>query len=107
MATELEPDPNRVRTRVGNANMHPGTAAKNALRVRNPPRDPEVIHQEKVDKALKKAAKQKAVEENKAKEDSAARFVEEYRARKDTEALNESATIPRQKLKGQSILEPT
>jgi hypothetical protein len=98
-----EPDPNRVRTRARNANTHPGTAAKDALRIRNPPRDPDVIHKEKAEKASKKEEKQKIVEENQAKEESAARYVEEYRTRKETEALNENATIPRQKPKGQSL----
>lgn len=98
-----EPDPNRARTRAGNANTHPGTAAKDALRVRNPPRDPDVIQKEKIDKETKKAAKQKAVEESQAKEESATLFVNEYRARKDSEALNENLAIPRQKPKGKCL----
>ena len=56
---QAEPDPNRARTRAGNANTHPGTAAKDALRVRNPPQNLEVIQKEKLDKEAKKAAKQK------------------------------------------------
>ena len=38
-----EPDPNRVQTRACNADMHPGTLAKDALRVWNPPRDPDIV----------------------------------------------------------------
>lgn len=98
-----EPDPNRLRTRAGNANTHPGTAAKDALRIRNPPRDPDIIQKEKEDKVSKKVEKQKMAEETQAKEDVAARFVDEYRARKETDTLNENAAIPRQKPKGQSL----
>jgi hypothetical protein len=98
-----EPDPNRVRTRAQNANTHPGTAAKDALRVRNPPRDPDVIHKEKVEKASKKEEKQKMVEETQTKKESTARYVDEYRARQETDSLNEIATIPRQKPKGQLL----
>jgi len=97
-----EPDPNRTRTRAGNANAHPGTAAKDALRARNPPRDPEVIQKEKADREAKKAAKQKAIEEAQDKEESATRFVKEYRTHKDTDALNEDMAIPRQKRKLES-----
>lgn len=93
-------DTDRVRTRARNANMHPGTAAKEALRVRNPPRNPDTIQKEKDDKALKKVEKKKTAEESKAKEKHAAQFVEEYRARKDLETMNENAAIPRQKPKG-------
>lgn len=92
-----ELDPNRVRTRAGNANTHPGTTAKNALRVRNPPRDPDIIQKEKDDKEAKKMAKQKLLEENQAKEASATQFVKDYRARKETEALEENIAVPRQK----------
>jgi hypothetical protein len=98
-----EANPNRLRTRPWNANIHPGTAAKDALRARNPPRDPEVIQKEKVEKEAKKEAKQKKIEETQDKEKSAARFVEEYRVRKVAEALNENAAIPRQKSKGQRL----
>ena len=97
---KAEPDPNRVRTRAGNANTHPGTAAKDALRVRNPPRDPDIIQKEKVEKESKKIAKQKTAEETQDKQESAARFVEEYRARKENDTLNESTAIPRRKPKG-------
>ena len=98
-----EPDPHRVRTRAGNANIHPGTAAKDALRVRNPPRDAVVIQKEKAEKALKKVEKKKLVEENQAMEESATEFVEEYRARKKAEALNDDKVIPRRKPQGQFL----
>jgi hypothetical protein len=98
-----EPDPNRVRTRAGNANSHPGTAAKNALRVRNPPRDPDIVQKEKEEKALRKAEKKKIAEETQAMEESAAQFVEEYRARKEAEAQIENAAIPRQRPQGQCL----
>ena len=97
MPPEKEPDPNRARTRAGNANRHPGTAAKDALRVRNPPRDPEIIQKERAEKEEKKAAKKKEIEQAQAREDSAAQFVEEYRAHKDAEASNEAMAIPRRK----------
>jgi transposase len=93
-------DPDRVRTRAGNANTHPGMAAKEALRVRNPPRDPDTIQKEKDKKALKKVEKKKIAEDSKAKEQQAAQFIEEYRAQKDSERMNEKAAIPRQKPKG-------
>jgi hypothetical protein len=98
-----EPEPDRVRTRTGNANAHPGTAAKDALRVRKPPRDRDIIQQEKDDKEARKAAKKKTLEETQANEESAAQFVDEYRARKETEASNENVAIPRQKPKGQCL----
>ena len=97
------PDPNRVRTHAENANTHPGTTAKDALRVRNPLQDPDVIQNEKIEKEAKKTAKQKTIEETQAKEESATRFVEEYRARKEAEAINEKATIPRRKPKGKCL----
>ena len=97
---QKEPDPNRARTRAGNANAHPGTAAKEALRVRNPPRDPDIIQKERAEKVERKAAKQKEEEVAQAREDSALQYVEDYRARKDTEASNEATAIPRQKPKG-------
>jgi hypothetical protein len=98
-----EPEPNRVRTRPKNANTHPGTVVKDALRARNPPRDPDIIQKEKADKEGKKMAKQKALEDTRAKEESATRFVEEYRARKETEALNDDTAVPRQKPKGKFL----
>ena len=79
MPSEKEPDPNRALTQAGNANTHPGTAAKDALRVRNPPRDPEIIQKERAEKEEKKAAKKKEIEQAQAREDSAAQFFEEYR----------------------------
>jgi len=99
-AQKTDPDPDRVRTRAKNANTHPGMAAKEALRVRNPPRDPDTIQTEKDKKALKKVEKKKTAEDSKAKEQQAAQFVEEYRARKDSETMKENAAIPRQKPKG-------
>lgn len=102
MPPKKEPEPNRPRTRAGNADKHPGINAKNALRAKNPPRDPEVIQKEKVEKEAKKEAKRKEEEQIQAREDSAEKFVEGYRARKDTEALNEAVAIPRRKpTKGQ------
>lgn len=92
-----EPDPNRVRTRAKNANTHPGISAKDALRTRNPPRDPDVVQKEKDDKEAKKMLKQKALEETQVREDSAARFVDEYRARKEAEV----SAMPRQNPKGE------
>lgn len=98
------PDPSlRVRTRAGNVNIHPGTAAKDALRARNPPRDPEVIQKERADKETRKTEKQKKLEETRAKEESAIQFVKEYRARKETEALNEEIAMPRQRPKGKCL----
>ena len=97
MPSEKEPDPNRALTQAGNANTHPGTAAKDALRVRNPPRDPEIIQKERAEKEEKKAAKKKEIEQAQAREDSAAQFVKEYRARKDAEVSNEAMAIPRRK----------
>ena len=84
----------------GNANTHPGMAAKDALRVQNPPWDPDTIQKEKDEKALKKVEKKKTAEDTKAKEQQAAQFVEEYCAQKDSETVNENAAIPRQKPKG-------
>ena len=44
---QAEQDPNRVHTQAANVNTHPGIAAKNALRAQNPPRDSDIIQQEK------------------------------------------------------------
>ena len=49
-----KPDPNRVWTRAHNADMHPGTLAKDALRVQNPPQDLDIIEKEKMEKISKK-----------------------------------------------------
>ena len=95
-----ETDPNRVRTRAANAKAHPGNIVKDALRARNPPRDPDLIQKEKADKEVKKAAKKKQVEEAQAKEELATQFVKEYRARKDIEERDEEMAMPRQKPKG-------
>jgi hypothetical protein len=97
MPPKKEPDPNRLHTRAGNANAHPGTAAKDALRVRGPPRDPDIIQREKAEKEERKVSKQNKVKQDQAREESATQFVEDYRARKDTEASNEVVAIPRQK----------
>ena len=77
-----------------NENVHPRTAAKDVLRARNPPQDPEVIQKEKVDTEVKKAAKQKVLEETWAREESATQFVEEYCACEETKALNEDMAMP-------------
>ena len=50
-----ELDQRRIGTWAGNANTHPGTAAKNTLRAQNPPWDPEVIQKEKAEKNARKA----------------------------------------------------
>ena len=105
---QAEQDPNRARTRASNANTHPGIAAKNALRARNPPRDPDIIQKERDNKEAKKIEKQKLHEEMQEREESATHVVKEYRARKDTEALNDN--MPRRKPKKgqyQSTLETT
>jgi hypothetical protein len=98
-----ETDPNRVRTRAANAKAHPGNIVKDVLRTRNPPRDPDLIQKEKADKEAKKAAKRKELEEAQAKEESATQFVEEYRARKEIEELNDETAMPRRKPKGQCL----
>ena len=94
---QAEQDPNRVHTRAANVNTHPGIAAKNALRARNPPRDSDIIQQEKDYKEAKKIAKRKTHKETQEKEESAMQFVKEYRAQKDAKALNEN--MPRCKPK--------
>ena len=52
--SDAEPDPNHVQTRARNADVHPGTLAKDALRVWNPPRDPDIVEKEKMEKISKK-----------------------------------------------------
>ena len=97
---QAEQDPNRVHTRASNVNTHPGIAAKNALRARNPPKDSEAIQKEKDHKEAKKIEKQRIHEEMQEKEESVMHFVEEYHAQKDAEASNEN--MPRCKpTKGQ------
>jgi hypothetical protein len=96
----IEPDPNRVRTRAGNAQAHPG----DALKAQRPTRDPELIRKEKADKEAKKAAKQKQLEETRAKEESATLFVKEYRARKEIEESADETTIPRQRPKRKFLI---
>ena len=63
MPSSKTPDPSHIHMRAWNENVHPRTAAKDVLRARNPPQDPEVIQKEKVDREVKKAAKQKVLEE--------------------------------------------
>ena len=103
MPPSKTPDPSCIHTRAWNENVHPRTAPKDALRAQNPPQDPEVIQKEKVDREVKKAAKQKVLEETWAREESATQFVEEYRACKKTKALNEDMAMPHQRLKGQCL----
>ena len=93
--------PSCICTQARNADAHPGTAAKNALRVWNPPWDPEVTKKEKVDKEAKKAAKQKMLEETQANEEAATHFVEEYHTWKETEESEED--IPCQRPKGEHL----
>ena len=97
---KTEQDPNYLQTRGGNANTHPGRAAKDALRVRNPAREPDIIQKKKDEKVLKKAEKIKMAEDSKAKEQQVAEFIERYHAQKDLETMNRNVAIPRQKLKG-------
>ena len=96
-----EPDPNHAWTRAHNADVHPGTLSKDALRVWNPPQDPDIVEKEKMKKISKKEEKKRTVEETHAKEETATHFIEEYCARKATDTLNEDVTIPHQKIKGQ------
>src|ERR1700760_3766144 len=57
MEEQLNSGTTRMRTRAKNATAHPGIAAKDALRARRAPRDPEVIQKERDDKEARREAK--------------------------------------------------
>ena len=65
-----KPDPNHAWTRAHNADVHPGTLSKDALRVWNPPQDPDIVEKEKMKKISKKEEKKRTVEETHAKEET-------------------------------------
>lgn len=72
---------------------HPGTAAMDALRTRQPPRPREVIEKEKADKAATKQAKVAAQERKAAGE----KCVAELEVEEAAAAVVEENDIPRRK----------
>lgn len=70
----------RLLTRSKNANAHPGTAAKDALRVNAPRRDPAVIQKEKDTQKERKALKAQEKEANQARNEATKSIADEFRA---------------------------
>jgi hypothetical protein len=94
------PDPPRPRTRNKNANVHPGIAAQEALRVNAPRRDPIVIQKEKDAVKERKALKVQEKEAKQAKNESTKHIAEEYRAQQVNMQASNEAEMPRKKSKG-------
>lgn len=88
-------------TRSRNINIHPGTAAEEALRVKAPRRDPVTIQKEK--DAAKERKELKAQKKNvkQAKNDATKQIADEFRAQQVSEQANSEAEMPRKKSKGE------
>ena len=94
------PASNRPRTRSKNANVHPGTAAQDALRVNAPHRDPAVIQREKDAVNERKALKVQEKEANQARNEATKSIADEFRAQQASKKTNDEAQMPRKKSKG-------
>ena len=87
-------------TRSKNANVHPGTAAQEALRVNAPRRDPSVIQQEKDAVKERKALKVQEKETNQARNETTKSIADEFRAQQARKQASDEAEMPRKKSKG-------
>jgi hypothetical protein len=90
----------RPGTRSKNANVHPGTAAQEALRVNAPRRDPTVIQREKDAVKERKALKVQEKETNKARDVATKNIADEFRAQQASKQVSDEAEMPRKKSKG-------
>jgi hypothetical protein len=78
--TTSNPASDRLCTRSKNVNVHPGTAAQDALRVKAPRRDPAVIQKEKDAVQERKALKAQEKEANLARNEATKSIADEFRA---------------------------
>jgi len=98
--TTSNPASDRLCTRSKNANVHPGTAAQDALRVKAPRRDPAVIQKEKDAVKEKKALKVQEKEANQARNEATKCIADEFRAQQASKQVNDEEAIPRKTSKG-------
>jgi hypothetical protein len=94
------PASDRPRTRSKNANVHPGTAAQDALRVNAPRRDPAVIQREKDAVNERKALKVQEKKANQARNEATKCIADEFRAQQASKQTDDEAQMPRKKSKG-------
>ena len=81
-------------------NVHPGTAAQDALRVNAPRRDPAVIQKEKDAVKERKALKVQEKEANQARNEATKCIADEFRAQQASKQVNDEEVIPRKTSKG-------
>ena len=98
--TTSNPASDRLHRRSKNANVHPGTAAQDALRVNAPRRDPAIIQKEKDAAKQKKALKAQEKEENRARNEATKSIADEFRAQQASKQANEEAEMKRKMSKG-------
>jgi hypothetical protein len=102
--TTSNPSSDRPCTRSKNANVHPGTAAQDALRVNAPRRDPAIIQKEKNAVKERKALKAQEKEVNQARNEATKCIVDEFRAQQASKQTNEEAEMPRKTSKGRVLI---
>lgn len=98
--TTSNPASDRLRTRSGNANVHPGTAAQDALRVNAPRRDPAIIKKERDAVNERKSSKAQKKEEREARDAATKSIADDFRAQQASEQANDEAEMPRKTSKG-------
>ena len=92
----IESGGTRVSTRSTNANKHPGTEAKETLRVQ---RDPEIIRAEKERRKAAKDAKEEARHADAAQREVAQKNLDEWRARQAASLEDDNETFPERQTK--------
>ena len=98
--TSNNPASDRLTTRSKNATVHPGTSAKDALRVNAPRRDPAVIQKEKDAIKERKASKAQEKEENQARNEAMRHIANEFCAQQVSKQASDEAEMPRKTSKG-------
>ena len=98
--TTSSPANDRPRTRRKNADVHPGIAAQDALRVNAPRRDPAVIQKEKDAVKEKKALKVQEKEAKEARNEATKSIADKFRAQQAKKQENDEAEMPRKTSKG-------
>jgi hypothetical protein len=98
--TNTNPASDRPQTRSKNVNVHPGTAAQDALRVNAPRRDAAVIQKEKDAVKERKALKAQEKEVNKARNEVTDHIADEFRAQQASQQAKDEAEMPRKTSKG-------
>ena len=95
-----DPTDDHPRTRSKNVNTHPGKAAEDALRVKNPRHDPTVIQKEKDAVKERKASKVQEKEANQARNEATKNIADKFRAQQASILANDEAEMPRKKSEG-------